>query len=206
MRMVFIMRCKTVACVAGLLVVCSAEVFASEWEVRQAMSRATLWSREIAESCRTQFKIEGEAKANMERIIDLFQDISTYPQWFGYCAKARELPTSSEGRYFYYMVIDTPWPIKDRKVVNSVQYEYFDDRTIITFTEASWKKVPYDKSLIRIPYLAGSCEVKEVAQNRCIITFVLALDPGGGLPCSFADSFTEDHLVKIYDGLKRMLE
>ena len=198
------MKVNTIVLVC-LCLVWIPEVSASEWQVQRQFPQGVLYSRILPPSGRTQFKIEGTVEADIEEVIELFRNIDTYPEWFGYCNKALELEPYSKDHRLFYMVIDAPWPVRDRKVINDVRFDVSESNARITFEEASWIHVDFDQQYIRIPYLQGSCEVDELKEHLCNVTFILTLDPGGDIPRRFADSFTKDHLLKIYDGLKRML-
>ncbi len=157
-------------------------IFAQSWEQEFSKDGVTVWTRKISWSKYKEFKGEVIINENLNNILSVFDDISTYTTWIYNCIDAQQVKKESTTRGIRYTAIKAPWPISDRDVV--FQYYVTQNKTTksVTLGLKGIKGVVPDRGRVRMTYMISSYELIPLAKNKTKVIYQSHNDPAGNVP------------------------
>jgi ribosome-associated toxin RatA of RatAB toxin-antitoxin module len=97
---------------------------------------------------------------------------------------------------YFYAHVEVPWPLRNRWYIVRVQWDESQARRHI-YT-CSWSLV-----VGNLRENSGEWKVEPFSENRTRLTYRVIADPGGIVPRSLADEFTDEILPQIIAGVRR---
>lgn len=195
----------------GLLLLiqpCSAGPLEEGWKSAKQGEGIHVYTRPVPGSDFKEFMGITDVNAPMEVILEVFKDIPSFPQWFGFCRDIRVLKDLSEEHKLIYFILATPWPVKDRDmIVDAV----FDDRkqegkVIVTLNAIKNNLVPIQDKYWRMTHLIGKCTLTRIDDKTTHVVYMINSDPGGNIPKAISNILAKDQPYLTLKGLKEMVK
>ncbi|MEQ1297546.1 START domain-containing protein [Acinetobacter soli] len=153
-----------------------------------------------------QYKAETTYDVPLERAVSLVLDVARAPEWVPYMGDAKILSRDDKkGEFVLYMVLDFPFPLKDRDVV--VKSSLSKDATgrIVIRNMALSGGYPEQPGRIRIHHYVGDWTFQKLAAQKVKVTTSGYADPAGSIPLSFVNMFVEQQPYQMLMKMKTEL-
>jgi hypothetical protein len=200
MRRVFV----PVLLLLALLVVC---VHAEEpWNQVKDSDGIKVCRRNVPGSLTKEFKGTGDVAAPMEVVLEILDDIPSYPLWFPDCKECRALKRDKDKNMILYLVIEAPWPVSDRDVIFATRHA--DDpaagRHGISLTQITDDIMPMNRANVRLTDFKGGIALARTDRNHTSVIYTTRWNPGGNIPRILVDQAMVDMPYDFIKGLRRM--
>ena len=142
----------------------------------------------------------------IERAVALVLDVQNTPKWVPNVARAEVLSRDDKkGEFTLYMVLDFPFPLKDRDMV--VKGKMFKDAngTIIIKNKAIASGKPLNPNYIRLKNYEGDWVFQKIAGNKTKVTTTGFADPEGSIPQSVTNMLVEQQPYQMLQKMKAEL-
>lgn len=155
------------------------KLYAGEWESRVDKCGINVEVRRVEGFSIKEFKAKAfmpKAPSEIQKVIDNIEDFS---KWHYGVNTAKIVKEISSSERLVYMVLDFPWPVRNRDSVAI-------SRTSLTggvyLTEINHYQGQYEKTkMVRVPFTKGYWKI-EAYKNGSILTYQILGDIGGVVP------------------------
>ncbi|MFK7898286.1 MAG: START domain-containing protein [Myxococcota bacterium] len=155
---------------------------AAPWTLAAEENGIQVFTRPVAGSGIQEFKGIAEVGTAMHSIYDLLKDSNRFKEWFPNTPESK-LIKRDENISYQYSVMATPWPTSDRdNVFRSVTEVDRDAGTIRISVSAAPDDYPMQDDRVRVRKANGYWFLEKQSKDRTRVTFVMHLEPGGGIP------------------------
>ena len=120
--------------------------------------------------------------ASVDVILRVLRDSDRFKTWFPNTSESRLL--DREGAVSHqYSVMDAPWPVEDRdNVLRSVTSRDAGTGVVEIVVDAEPDYYPVQVDRIRVQKAHGSWRLEPIGEDETRVTFMMHLEPGGGVP------------------------
>jgi hypothetical protein len=112
----------------------------------------------------------------------------------------------SKNELLYYTETELPWPMSNRYA--AIRMKIFDSPSnihrIVSVNEPA--AIPIKPGLVRLAYYKASWEVKSLEKNKIAITYLLDINPGGGLAPWVVNTFITTGPYETFANLSELLK
>jgi hypothetical protein len=198
---------KSIAIATFLLFICASAGSADEpWKLVKDSEAIKVSMRPVPGSKGTEFRGVGDVKAPMEVVLKVYEDIPSFPQWYGFCKEARELRHDTKNHRIMYIVIETMGPVKDRDLVVDVLSDEKPDKTVITVNAVKEDLVPRQGKYVRMTELVGTVLLTRVDAETTNVVYTVKSSPGGYIPAWLSDLIQKDQPFLTIKGMREMVK
>jgi len=179
----------------------------ADWEKVKEEDGVTVYTRPVSGSDFNAFKAITEVNAPIDRVEAALRDINTYDQWYNQVSHGEKLSENRPNAGYCYVIVDLPWPAKDRD--NIFEYQWIIDnqngtRTLTSHAVPDY--LPRKEDCIRIEKTDSIWRLTPKGPNRVEIYHEAHADPGGQLPAWIVNSFLVDGPVRSLTQLRARVE
>jgi len=123
------------------------------------------------------------------------------------CIEARQIKTIDNNNLRLYYQHHTPWPVKNRDAVLHVtsRLDTIAKALYINSIAVNDSRFPPFDNPVRMLKMEAYWEIQFIDENHTHISYQLLSDPGGYIPISQANRFTENLPYRTLLGLKQMI-
>jgi hypothetical protein len=165
-----------------LIIIGGTQSQADDWTLEKQADGIDVYTRPVAGSYIKEFKGEGVVGVDVEDIVGLLRDAGRFKDWFPNTSESRLVKREGDTSY-QYSVMATPWPISDRdNVFRSVTTRDESTGRVEITVNAAPTEVPIQDGRHRVTRAKGSWQLTPQGPERTLVTFIMHLEPGGGLP------------------------
>jgi hypothetical protein len=165
-----------------------------KWVLEKKEAGIQIFLREVAGSGLKEFK--GVIYLNNTRLaslVKLLDDTESYTDWVHNCKEAKLLNKISERERITYMVIDSPWPVRDRDSINySIINQDAKSLAIRIQVIGKMNFIGEKPGLVRIPIIRGYWLFKPLKDGTTMVVYQMHSEPGGFIPDWLANSSVVD--------------
>ena len=194
--------------VALLLSVCSLAGHAAPETAKLSLDRNKIkvWTYKTANNPVFQYKAETSFDVPMEQAVAVVLDVERTPQWVPYVGKAQVLSRDDKkGEFTLYMVLDFPFPLKDRDVIIKGKMIKNADGSISIKNHAIQHNYPKQADTIRLAHYEGDWTFQKLANNKVKVSTSGYADPAGSIPLSFVNMFVQQQTYQMLMKMKKEL-
>jgi hypothetical protein len=179
----------------------------TNWEKVKESNRVTVYTCSVPGSDFNAFKAITEVNAPIDRVEAALRDINTYDEWYDQVSHGEKLSETRTNTGYCYVIVDLPWPAKDRD--NIFKYKWIIDnqngtRTLTSHAVPDY--LPRKEDCIRIEQTDSIWRLTLKGPNRVEIYHEVYADPGGQLPAWIVNSFLVDGPVRSLSRLRERVE
>ncbi|MCS6933667.1 MAG: START domain-containing protein [Chitinophagales bacterium] len=155
---------------------------ASEWVFERERKGIKIFTKKSKWGKLRDAKAVMWVKATPEEMLRLITDFENYHTWMTHCAKARIVARLSDNEYIVHMILNAPWPIKDRDCVVRIKIMRDEKTGIITVTQTSEPRyIRENENYVRIEHLVSTWRLVPV-NGGTEVTNEYTSNPGGNIP------------------------
>ncbi|NQX88720.1 MAG: hypothetical protein HRT77_08645 [Halioglobus sp.] len=159
----------------------------ADWELQIEEADISVYTRPINYSPYHEVKAIARIDAPMVRVAKLMGDGNGCAEWRILCAFSEVIETVSEQERVVYLVLDLPWPAKDRDmVVHSKTTIDAASRSATVALQSASAKYPLS-DYIRAEAV-GQFLIQARAPEQVELTLIMHTDLGGDLPAGAVNS------------------
>jgi len=129
-----------------------------------------------------QFELEN---TTFQELKDFLWDAPNYTTWQYNMVESEIVSTKGDNELVYRSLIDAPWPVENRELVNAIKIVKEATVTRIFIHSVPYQKPPPD-DVIRVPLFDAVWTITEVG-TTLKATYLLRIDPGGSVPAWLAN-------------------
>ena len=165
-----------------------------------------VWTYRDASNSAMSYKAETHINVPIEQAVALVLDVEHSSRWAPYVAKAEVLSRDEKnGEFTLYMVLDFPFPLKDRDLVVKGRISK-DSKGVISIQNsaiAEGKAIQPD--YVRLKRYQGNWTFQRLDATRVKVTTSGFADPEGAIPAKVANMFVEQQPYQMLQKMKAEL-
>ena len=192
--------------VAALLSITSLTATAATDAAKLSLNRNNIkvWTYQTENNPVFQYKAETTFDVPLERAVAVVLDVERTPQWVPYVAKAQLLSRDEKkGEFTLYMLLDLPFPLKDRDLVIKGKMNKNADGSISVKNNAIKNSYPERPNVIRLNQYTGDWTLQRLTNNKVKVMTSGYADLGGSIPLSFVNMFVQQQPYQMLMKMKK---
>ena len=192
--------------VAALLSITSLTATAATDAAKLSLNRNNIkvWNYQTDNNPIIQYRAETTFDVPFERAVAVVLDVERTPHWVPYVGKAQLLSRDEKkGEFTLYMVLDFPFPLKDRDVVIKGKMSKNADGSISIKNNAIKNNYPEQPDVIRLTRYEGDWTFQKLANNKVKVSTTGYADPAGAIPLSFVNMFVQQQPYQMLMKMKK---
>ena len=178
-----------------------------DWELRKESDGVRVFTRDSSlpglETTRAETLIPVD---DPYVIVALLDDVEAAVELMDTVSFVEEIESEEPGTKYVHMVLDLPWPLKDRDVVAALTplHDEAGQRLILTMTgKPEW--IPVDRKYVRVPNFASSYTLHYGMEGGVHVTLESTVDPGGSIPAWVMNYGISDMPVNTLTNMRRLV-
>lgn len=149
-------------------------------------------------------RIEATFHAEMDDLIEILNDVDSYPDWVYKCEGAEEIGSTNSGFLRYWMVSDFPFPFKDRELV-ILSRSYIDDHGVYHSSSHAEIGKPRNNENILVDKFDSQWIVRNAGEGTIRIEYEVSTRPGGIIPAWLYNMAVDHGPFKTMEALQEKL-
>ncbi|RZH09315.1 START domain-containing protein [Acinetobacter pittii] len=163
-----------------------------------------VWTYQKTDNPVFQYKAETTFDVPLERAVAVILDVNRADQWVPYMGKVEMLSQGEKkGEFTLYMVLDFPFPLKDRDVVVKGKMSKAANGVVTIKNTAISGNYPIQPDVVRLTRYEGDWTFQKLANNKVKVTTSGYADPAGAIPLSFVNMFVQQQPYQMLLKMKR---
>jgi hypothetical protein len=179
----------------------------SEWELRKESDGIRVFVRDSSLPGLKTVRAETVIPVDDPYVIvALLDDPEAAVELMDGVSFVEEIESEEPGAKHMHMVLDVPWPIKDRDVAAALTLLHDEEgrRLILTLTGKP-ELIPVDRKYVRVPNFDSSYTLRYGREDGVHVTFESTVDPGGSIPPWVVNYGITDMPVKTLANMRRLV-
>lgn len=177
----------------------------SEWKLEKDKNGIKIYTRHVEGYVIKEFKAIAIIEADIEIVLAEIMDAEHLEEWMANISTARTIENKKNGDIIMYYQLALPWPMQDRDAISENHIIRGADSTIVkTILKPDY--LPEEPDLIRMRSANGGWVLKQLANNRCHVTYQFVANPSTKVPGWIANMFIVDSPYQTIRNLKERLE
>jgi hypothetical protein len=176
------------------------------WKLVKDADGIKVYSRPVPGTGYKEFRGVGDVKANLEVISKVFEDIPSFPQWFGFCLESKQLKHDTPDTWQVYIVIHTPGPVSNRDVVADVVRDKKPDRISLVLNAVKQDLMPSGGKYVRMTEMSGTIIMTRTGEDTTNLVYTMKPNPAGYIPGWISNIVQKDQPFKTIQGMREMVK
>ena len=176
------------------------------WKLAKEGEGIKVYTRPVPGSAANEFKGIADVDAPIEVIVEVFKDIPSFTQWYGFCKEIKLLKQDSENHRIMYFVLKTMGPVKDRDFVMEARdtFDRVSGKSTIAISALKEDLVPRQDRYVRMTDLSATYLMTRLEQNKTHVVYTVKADPAGYIPAFISNVIQKDQPFLTLKGLREM--
>ncbi|WP_180116254.1 START domain-containing protein [Acinetobacter sp. YH12140] len=165
-----------------------------------------VWTYQNAQNPVFQYKAETSFDVSIEKAVSLILDVENAVNWVPYMGSVKVLSRDDQkGEFSLYMVLDFPFPLKDRDLVVQGKMRK-DAQGIISIQNKAVKKgYPINPNYVRLTDYEGDWTFQRLGNQKVKVSTYGYANPEGSIPLSFVNMFVQQQPYQMLQKMKVQL-
>lgn len=162
-----------------------------------------VWTYQNSQNPVFLYKAETIYDTPLEKAVGLILDVDHAVQWVPYMGSVKVLSRDDKkGEFLLYMVLDFPFPLKDRDLV--VQGKMVKDAqgVISIKNKAIDKGYAKNPDYVRLTHYEGDWSFQKLANNKVKVSTYGYANPEGSIPLTFVNMFVQQQPYQMLQKMK----
>ncbi|MGE8524269.1 MAG: START domain-containing protein [Acinetobacter pseudolwoffii] len=152
------------------------------------------------------YKAETTYHAPIENAVSLILDIEQAVQWVPYMGSIKVLSRDDKkGEFTLYMVLDFPFPLKDRDLIVQGKMIKQPNGQISIKNKAIQTGYPLNPNYVRLTDYQGDWTFQKLANNQVKVSTYGYANPEGSIPLTFVNMFVQQQPYQMLQKMKAEL-
>ncbi|MBN6527763.1 START domain-containing protein [Acinetobacter pittii] len=191
----------TLLCLSSL---CTGAASTEKAKLSLDRNNIKVWTYQKTDNPVFQYKAETTFDVPLERAVAVILDVNRADQWVPYMGKVEMLSQDEKkGEFTLYMVLDFPFPLKDRDVVVKGKMSKAANGVVTIKNTAISGNYPIQPDVVRLTRYEGDWTFQKLANNKVKVTTSGYADPAGAIPLSFVNMFVQQQPYQMLLKMKR---
>ena len=165
-----------------------------------------VWTYQNSQNPVFLYKAETIYDTPLEKAVGLILDVDHAVKWVPYMGSVKVLSRDDKkGEFLLYMVLDFPFPLKDRDLV--VQGKIVKDAqgVISIKNKAIDKGYAKNPDYVRLTHYEGDWSFQKLANNKVKVSTYGYANPEGSIPLTFVNMFVQQKPYQMLQKMKQEL-
>ena len=194
------------ACVVSAICLATHAALPSNAKLSLNKNNVKVWTFKDANSSVLSYKAETTFDAPIEKAVALVLDVNNTPKWVPNVAKAEVLSRDDKkGEFSIYMVLDFPFPLKDRDMVVKGSMSKDATGTIYIKNTAVQQGKAINPDYIRLKEYSGDWTFQKLGANKVKVITSGHANPEGAIPASVINLLVEQQPYQLLQKMKAEL-
>lgn len=139
-------------------------------------------------------------------IVALLDDVEAAVELMDSVSLVEQIASEEPGMKNLHMVLDLPWPLKDRDVVAVLTplHDVEGQRLILTLTGKA-ELIPVDRRYVRVPNFDSSYTLRYGREGGVHVTLESTIDPGGSIPAWMTNYGITDMSLRTLTNMRHLV-
>ncbi|RYL21232.1 START domain-containing protein [Acinetobacter piscicola] len=165
-----------------------------------------VWTFKAPNNTVMSYKAETTLDVPIERAVALVFDVNNAPKWVPNVAKAEVLShDDKKGEFTLYMVLDFPFPLKDRDMVVKGKISKDSNGVISIKNKAITQGKAPNANFVRLRNYEGDWTFQKLAANKVKVSTTGFADPESAIPQSVTNMLVEQQPYQMLQKMKAEL-
>jgi hypothetical protein len=193
-----------------ILITCAVAMFATAQakpldNAKLSMNKNNIkvWTYQNSQNPVFLYKAETIYDTPLEKAVGLILDVDHAVKWVPYMGSVKVLSRDDKkGEFLLYMVLDFPFPLKDRDLV--VQGKMVKDAqgVISIKNKAIDKGYAKNPDYVRLTHYEGDWSFQKLANNKVKVSTYGYANPEGSIPLTFVNMFVQQQPYQMLQKMK----
>ena len=196
-------------CLALILFLGCTCLSAQDWELHSDKDGIQVYTLEQPDSKIKRLRATVTIDATIEQAVNAQLDVENMPIWYDRIANVELLQRVSPVNLDIGVLIDLPWPLKDRYTTLAATGSIDQQQDVLTITTAYVEK-PINTNMlddvVLVTEIGSSWIIKSVGTNQIYIDHEVYLDPGGVLPAWLINLTSTEGPRKTLEGFRKIVQ
>lgn len=165
------------------------------WEIINQDDDILIYTKKLADSPLIAVKAVSTLNADMLKVVNIINDNKKFSGWVPRLLTAYTLEKNSTNEWIEYVLLDAPWPLKNREFVlkKTMTTGSDNDYTKIKFHSVDTTLITPDEENVRAIIYDGSFTITSINDNKSRIDIIAHADLKGFIP-----DFIKNYLQKVW--------
>ena len=165
-----------------------------------------VWTYQDQQNLVFLYKAETTYHAPIENAVSLILDIEHAVQWVPYMGSIKVLSRDDKkGEFTLYMVLDFPFPLKDRDLIVQGKMIKQANGQISIKNKAIQTGYPLNPNYVRFTDYQGDWTFQKLANNQVKVSTYGYANPEGSIPLTFVNMFVQQQPYQMLQKMKAEL-
>lgn len=165
-----------------------------------------VWTYKDASNSVLSYKAETTLDVPIDRAVALVLDVKNSPKWVPNVAKAEVLSRDDKkGEFSIYMVLDFPFPLKDRDMVVKGTMSKDANDSIFIKNSAIQQGKALNPDYVRLKDYSGDWTFQKLGANKVKVITSGHANPEGSIPASLTNILVEQQPYQMLQKMKTEL-
>lgn len=152
------------------------------------------------------YKAETTYDVPMEQAVSLILDVDHAVKWVPYMGSIKVLSRDDrKGDFIFYMVLDFPFPLKDRDLVVQGKMIKEANGQITIKNKAIQKGYPLNPDYVRLTHYEGDWTFNRLGDKKVKVSTYGYANPEGSIPLTFVNMFVQQQPYQMLQKMKQEL-
>lgn len=195
-----------------ILMVCAVAMFATaqaktaEQTLSINKNNIKVWTYQNSQNPVFSYRAETVYDTSIEKAVSLVLDVENAVKWVPYMGSVKVLSRDDKkGEFLLYMVLDFPFPLKDRDLVVQGKIQKNAQGIISIKNKAIDKGYAKNPNYVRLNDYQGDWTFQKLANNKVKVSTYGYANPEGSIPLKFVNLFVEQQPYQMLQKMKREL-
>ncbi len=152
------------------------------------------------------YKAETTYNHPLEHAVSLILDVDNAVKWVPYMGSVKVLSRDDKkGDFTLYMVLDFPFPLKDRDLVVQGKMIKEANGQVTIKNKAIKNGYPLNPKYVRLTHYEGDWNFQKLAPNKVKVSTYGYANPEGSIPLTFVNMFVQQQPYQMLQKMKIQL-
>ena len=191
------------ACVVSVMSLTTQAALPANAKLSMNKNNIKVWTYQNSSNPVLSYKGETTYDVPIERAVALVLDVPNTPKWVPNVAKAEVLSRDDKkGEFTLYMVLDFPFPLKDRDMVVKGKMSKDANGNIIIKNKAIASGKAINPDYVRLKNYEGDWIFQKMGANKTKVTTTGFADPEGSIPQSVTNMLVQQQPYQMLQKMK----
>lgn len=179
---------------------------AQEWELHSDHDGIQVYTLDQVDTKVKRLRATVTIDATLEQAINAQLDVENMPTWYDRIAAVNLIRTKSAVDLDISVLIDLPWPLKDRyTTLSATGHMDGDNNTLHISTRYLGNEANTPEDVVVVTEIGSSWTIRSVGANTLYIDHEVYLDPGGVLPAWLINLSSTEGPRKTLEGFRKVV-
>lgn len=195
-----------------ILMVCAVAMFATaqaktaEQTLSINKNNIKVWTYQNSQNPVFSYRAETVYDTSVEKAVSLVLDVENAVKWVPYMGSVKVLSRDDKkGEFLLYIVLDFPFPLKDRDLVVQGKIQKNAQGIISIKNKAIDKGYAKNPNYVRLNDYQGDWTFQKLANNKVKVSTYGYANPEGSIPLKFVNLFVEQQPYQMLQKMKTEL-